>query len=402
MKSDKRVIGPETVRMLELGHPWVLADAWTKQWPTGTVGQVIKLIDNKGGFVATALLDPGEPIAARVLSRSAINVNQEWLHRRLEIAIGLRRYCDLEQTNVYRLVNGEGDGLPGLTIDRYGDYLVVQCYSMIWGPYLTLLQNNLRQLVSCTGIYVKERPRTTRNLENIRPNKQLGYLAWGSAAGARYTVQEQGLKYVVSLEQGLDTGLFPDQRATRRELMKRAPGKRVLNLFAYTGSFSVVAAVSGAVQVTSVDVSSTYSSWAQDNFRQNDLDPSRYRFMVGDCFTVLPALQDKGERFDIVLLDPPSFSTTAKNRFTTKRGTSELVALALGLLVEGGVLMASSNHQKIDVTDYLKELRRGALQAHCDLKVISFAGQPEDFPYPVTFPEGRYLKTVSAVKAVLP
>jgi 23S rRNA (cytosine1962-C5)-methyltransferase len=176
------------------------------------------------------------------------------------------------------------------------------------------------------------------------------------------------------------------------------PGKKVLNLFAYTGAFSVAAAAAGATLVTSVDVSQGYTEWAKSNFGANRINPKRHEFIVGDCMAVLADLKRKGKGYDIVLMDPPSFSTTSKSRFNTRGGTSDVVAAALPLLSGGGLLIASSNHQKVDLPDYLKELRRGALQAGSDLRVIALDGQPEDFPYPVTFPEGRYLKYAVCVK----
>jgi 23S rRNA (cytosine1962-C5)-methyltransferase len=180
--------------------------------------------------------------------------------------------------------------------------------------------------------------------------------------------------------------------------MGRVKGKRVLNLFSYTGAFSVAAAAAGATQVTSVDASPGYTDWAKNNFTANSCNPKQHEFIVGDCLAVLGKLAQSGKSFDVILMDPPSFSTTAKSRFTTRGGTSDLVAAALPLLTDNGLLIASSNHQKVDVADYLKELRRGALQARNDLRVISLLGQPEDFPYPVTFPEGRYLKYAICVK----
>jgi 23S rRNA (cytosine1962-C5)-methyltransferase len=211
-------------------------------------------------------------------------------------------------------------------------------------------------------------------------------------------VQENGLAFLVELETGLNTGLFLDQRANRRDMMQRVPGKRLLNLFAYTGAFSVAAAAAGAAAVTSVDVSAAYLDWARQNFAANRLDPGLHSCIVGDCLSVLAELRQRKARFDVVLMDPPSFSTTAKSRFTTRQGTAELVAAALPLLPPGGLLVTSSNHQKVDLADYLKELRRGALQAGCELRVIRALGQPEDFPFPVTFPEGRYLKYLVSVR----
>ncbi len=398
-KNTVRVVGPETVRMIELGHPWVVADAYTRKWPAGGAGETVELCSARGDFLATALLDPQERIVARVLDRKRIRLDRPWLKGRLQNAIGLRlRQADLNGTTAYRLVNGEGDGLPGLTVDRYADYLMVQLYSAAWRPHLKLVTQLLQELLSPLGIYEKSRPQKTRELEATGDSKNYGRLLAGKAAPQRLEVMENGLTFLITLEQGLNTGLFLDQRRNRHDLMRRVAGKRVLNLFAYTGAFSVAAAAAGATQVTSVDASAGYTDWAKDHFTANRIPLQKHEFIVGDCLAVVARLAQGGRRFDVILMDPPSFSTTAKSRFTTRGGTSDLVAAALPLLTDNGLLIASSNHQKVDVADYLKELRRGALQAGSDLRVISLRGQPEDFPYPVTFPEGRYLKYAICVK----
>jgi 23S rRNA (cytosine1962-C5)-methyltransferase len=395
------MIGPESVRMVELGHPWIIADGYTRRWPTGPAGQVVELSDDTGRFLASALLDPQERIVARVLSRERIQLDQAWLAGRIQAAVSLRRdHAGLgDDTTVYRLVNGEGDGLPGLTVDRYGDYLMVQLYCNGWRPHLKLITKVLQNLLAPAGIYEKARPQKTRELEAVSDSKRYGRLLAGRPAPGNLEVLENGLTFLVSLENGLNTGLFLDQRKNRRDLMTRSAGKLVLNLFAYTGAFSVAAAASGASLVTSVDASPGYSEWGKTNFGANRLNPKQHEFIVGDCLEVLAELARRKKHYNIILMDPPSFSTTAKSRFTTRGGTSDLVAATLPLLTDGGLLIASSNHQKVDLADYLKELRRGALQAASDLRVISLYGQPEDFPYPVTFPEGRYLKYAVCVKS---
>lgn len=399
-KDTARIVGPETVRMLELGHPWVVADAYTRKWPAGCSGESVELSDSQGRFLATALLDPEERIIARVLDRKRIQLDRSWLTERLRSAIELRRHhADLNDSTAYRIVNAEGDGLPGLTVDRYADYLMLQLYSAAWRPHLKLITQLLQELLSPLGIYEKSRPQKTRELEAVSDSKNYGRLLAGKAAPQRLEVMENGLTFLVTLEQGLNTGLFLDQRRNRRDLMQRAKGKRVLNLFAYSGAFSVAAAAAGALQVTSVDASAGYTDWARDNFAANRINPRQHEFIVGDCLAVLGKLEQSGKSYDVILMDPPSFSTTAKSRFTTRGGTSDLVAASLPLLTDNGLLITSSNHQKVDVAEYLKELRRGALQTGCDLRLISMLGQPEDFPYPVTFPEGRYLKYAICVKA---
>jgi len=396
------IVGAESVRMIELGHPWIIADTYTKRWPSGEAGDLVELTDASGRFLATALFDPKDRIVARVLSRERMRLDRGWLKRRLERAVALRRdHADLEGTDAYRLVNGEGDGLPGLTVDRYGDYLMVQIYCAGWRRHLKLVTQALEELLSPAGIYEKTRPQKTRELESEGDSKRYGNLLAGRPAPEPLTVLENGLTYQVSLERGLNTGLFLDQRKNRRDLAGRVEGKRLLNLFCYTGAFSVAAAAAGASLVTSVDASPGYMEQARANFSVNRLNPKRHEFIVGDCLAVLDDMARQKKSFDIIVMDPPSFSTTSKSRFTTRGGTSDLVASALKLLKTGGLLIASSNHQKVDLAEYLKELRRGALQSESSLQVISLTGQPEDFPYPVTFPEGRYLKYAICVKGDL-
>ena len=400
--SQECMVGAESVRMIELGHPWIIADNYTKRWPSGEAGDLVQLTDASGRFLATALLDPKDRIVARVLSRERMRLEPAWLKRRLERAVALRRdHADLGGTTAYRLVNGEGDGLPGLTVDRYGDHLMVQIYCAGWRRHLKLVTQALEEILAPAGIYEKTRPQNTRELESESDTKKYGRLLAGRPAPDPLLVLENGLSYRVSLERGLNTGLFLDQRKNRRDLARRVEGKRFLNLFSYTGAFSVAAAAAGASLVTSVDASPGYMEIARANFGLNRLNPKRHEFLVGDCLAVLDEMARQNKVYDLILMDPPSFSTTSKSRFTTRGGTSDLVAAALKLLKAGGLLMTSSNHQKVDLAEYLKELRRGALQAGHSLQVISLSGQPEDFPYPVTFPEGRYLKFAVCLKGEL-
>ena len=395
-------VGPESVRMIELGHPWIIADNFTKSWPAGNSGDLVELADEKGRFLATALLDPAERVVARVLARERMLLDRAWITKRLRVAIELRlAHADMGDTDAYRLVNGEGDNLPGLTVDRYGEYLLLQLYCSGWQSHLEPVAEALRDMLHPKGIYAKSRPQKTRELEAIGNTKKYGRLITGTPAPQPLQVRENGLNFLVNLEQGLNTGLFLDQRTNRRDLMARAKGKSLLNLFAHTAAFSVVAVSAGAKEVTSVDASPAYTEWGKANFGANRLNPKRHEFIVGDCLAVMRELASQGKSYDIILMDTPSFSTTSSSRFTTRGGTADLVAAALPMLEAGGLLIASSNHQKVDVADYLKELRRGALLAGSGLQVISLASQPEDFPYPVTFPEGRYLKYAVCVKTTV-
>jgi 23S rRNA (cytosine1962-C5)-methyltransferase len=379
--------------MLRLGHPWVIADRYTARWPKTPCGALADLVDEAGATLGTALLDPGARVVARLLDSGRIVPDAAWFGTRLQGAQAVRRWLELGDTTAWRLVNGEGDGLPGLTVDRYGDWLLLQLYTPAWVPHLPALGQALQEVFQPRGIYFKGRPMETRS----KGATVKGELLAGREASRPLVVTEHGLRYEVDLAGELHTGLFLDQRANRRAFRRLATGQRVLNLFAYTGAFSVAAAAGGAVQVTSVDAAPRYLERARENFRLNGIDPGAHEFLAGDCFGELEKLHRSGRQFDLVLMDPPSFSTVRTSRFTTSGGTSDLVQGALALLPPGGLLITSSNHQKVDLVDYVKELRRGALTAGRTLQVIESAGQGGDFPWPVTFPEGRYLKYLVSV-----
>jgi 23S rRNA (cytosine1962-C5)-methyltransferase len=402
-KGWKRcVVGTQTEQMLNLGHPWILRDRFTDQWPPGESGEGIALHGTDGTLLGFALRDDDRRIVARVIAwpppARAPRIDEEWFYARLETALKLRHaHVDLDMTDAYRLVNAEGDQMPGMTVDVYGEFVMLQFYTTMWEPMREPLVQAVQRLMRPQGIYAKFRPRQTRELEK-KKDKRYSTLLMGQEAPNLVQVQENGLTFGVDLKQGLHTGLFMDQRHNRKALMPFCEGRRVLNLFSFTGAFSVVAAASGAREVVSVDASAQYQTWTKNNFALNRLDPQRHRFIVGDCHKVLQELAHAGEIFDIVIMDPPSFSTVGKNRFTTSGGTANLAAAALGVLADGGCLITSSNHQKVDVAEYLKELRRGALQAGTPLRIIQTGGQGADFPFLITCPEGRYLKYVVGVK----
>ena len=384
--------------MLNLGHPWVIADHYTSRWLKTEPGSLVELVTNQDHSLGTALYDPGARIVARRLSTSVVEIDRSWFVACLERAVRSRSWIDFGDTNVARLVNAEGDGLPGLTVDQYGDYLMVQYYTPAWERHLPTIAVALQEVYAPLGIYAKFRTQETRKLAaGKKQTPAQGRLLSGVAAPDDFIVVENGLRYRVDLVKDLNTGLFHDQRRNRLEFRHLSAGCRVLNLFAYTGAFSVAAAAGGATQVTSVDVSGRYLDWARKNFHLNEIAAEDHEFVTGDCFAELDRLQKAGRYFDIVLMDPPSFSTTRKSRFTTSGGTAELVQKALGTLTTGGLLVTSSNLQKMPLDAYLKELRKGSLTAGYQLQVIKVAGQAEDFPFRVGFPEGNYLKYVMSI-----
>lgn len=398
MKHPLCTVGRETKRMLSHGHPWIIADRFTSRWPKLECGSLINLQSEEGVYLGTALCEPEARIIARRLSREEITLDENWLMRQFERALQSRRWLQHSDTTVLRLVNAEGDGLPGLTVDRYNEHLLIQYYTLAWVQHLPLVARALQEVFSPLGIYAKHRPQETRKLAGKNKTMRVkGYLLSGTRASKRLIVHENNLKYFVEIEGGLHTGLFHDQRQNRAEFRRLSAGCRVLNLFSYTGAFSVAAAAGGAALVTSIDASDRYLAWAKENFRLNDISIKPHEFIAGDCFEELDRLHKQGRTYDIILTDPPSFSSTKKSNFTTSGGTSGIIERALKILETDGLLIASSNLQKMLFPDYLKELRKGSDKGSRYLQIIKLAGQAEDFPFTDSFPEGNYLKYVVAV-----
>lgn len=399
MALERLAVGADTVRMLKLGHPWVIADKHTARWPSRLrLGQLAELVSPEGESLGTALIEPGARIIARLLSADAVCLERDWFQERFRAAERLRRDClNLEATDAWRLVNGEGDGLPGLTVEHYGDWLMLQLYTPAWEPHLDTLIGALAKQCKPAGIYLKQRPQQTRELAGqLQQEDRLVKLVAGQAAPELLTVRENGLAFQVRLNEGLHTGLFLDQRDNRTRFRNVSQGRATLNLFCFTGAFSVVAAAGGASTVTSVDVSRRYLDWTRENLQLNDLPLERHELLPGDCLKVLRRLAADGRTFNLAFVDPPSFSTTKRGKFTTKGGTGEILTALFKVLEPGALLFACSNHQKTDWSDYLKELRRGALDAEVDLQILELHGQGADFVYPAGFPDGRYLKCLMA------
>jgi 23S rRNA (cytosine1962-C5)-methyltransferase len=292
--------------------------------------------------------------------------NPDWLTAAREFRSLLYNPAD---TNAWRLVSGAADGFPNAMVDYYGDPLLALWYA----------QPNTALREAFDGGKLAE-----RSMEK-QPTGET------ATPESRFEIVENGLKFLVSLDAGYSTGLFLDQRENRRRLLTSdLRGKTVLNTFAYTCAFSVAAARTGAV-VTSLDLSKRYLDWGRDNFRLNGINPDAHDFIYGDCFDWLARLAKKSRSYDVVLLDPPTFSKAKKGRpFSAEKDYAKLVALAEPLVKPGGKLFCSTNARSLAPQRFLEAIQRGAPRA----RRMEFATQPFDFR--VASGEKPYLKTVWA------
>ncbi len=302
-------------------------------------------------------------------------------------------------TNAFRIVHGESDGLPGLYVDKLGDFLLGQSEHPLDGPVLDELKS-LAGLHGSLGVYHKL---LNRNVRQSKAEAASPQFVWGRPAPARFVVHENGLRFELSFEEGYSVGLFLDQRDNRRRLITGfiaadfpcfapASGAEVLNTFAYTCGFSVAAAYAGA-RATSLDLSKKYLEWGKRNFSLNALDVAQHDFIYGDAFDWMRRLAKKGRAFDCVLLDPPTFSQSKESGvWQAEKSFGKLIEAALPLLKSNGILFASTNAAKLEPENFVGLGRATILSAGLKILQQHYVPQPPDFP--ISRGEPAYLKTI--------
>lgn len=371
---------PALARALELGHPWIYRDHVPRGFsaPAGAWVEV-----TAGEARAYALWDPGSALALRVYSRERIP-DAAFFRERVASALALREALGvLRATDAYRLLHGEGDGVPGVVVDRYGPHLVVSLDSPALEPLVPELAEALLAVVAPASLCLRRR--------GADPGRRLDCLH-GALPPADLVVTEGGLRMRADLHAGQKTGLFLDQRDNRARIGALAAGRRVLNLFGYTGGFSLHAAAGGAASVTTVDVARPAIEAARDNFVLNGLDPSAHAFLAEDVWEYLEGVAARGERFDLVVCDPPSFARSRAQRERALSSYARLHALCLGVVEAGGLYAASSCTTQVGVEAFRDTLAQGARRAGVTLAIVEDRGHPPDHPLSAAHPEGRYLK----------
>jgi 23S rRNA (cytosine1962-C5)-methyltransferase len=299
----------------------------------------------------------------------------------------------------FRLVHGEGDGLSGFLIDAYGEFLIQYVLARglrEWGRRLAeaiCRGAEARGLKTAAG---QPWPRgvlqKVRDKGAAKPGKPVQSTVCGEEPPPKYQVHENGVPFEIHPLAGLNVGLFTDMREHRWRIGRFARGARVLNTFAYTGSLSVAAAMQGAAHVTSVDLSSGVLKWAEENFRLAGLDPARHRFEASDTLRFLEAAARAGERFDLVILDPPTFSAARAASWSMRQDLEALIASAVSLLPRGGILWFSGNSHQLSEQDIDLQIEHGARAAGRELALLETGGLPPDYPTPPALPKARYLK----------
>lgn len=390
----------EVARRIRLGHPWVYREALDpRRVVKDEPGQKVELVDWDGEFVGRGLFDGETAIAVRVMTRDPREqMGPELVQRRARAAVAFRRrFFDFEVDQSMRLVHGESDGLPAVFVDRYGDYLVSQVHSSAALGLLPALYDELEAELSPTAIYEQRR---FRPLSGEAPPRAAAELVRGFAAPIEVEVRERDLRFGVDVTAPLSVGLFSDLRLGRRAVARWASGRRVLNLFSYTGAISVYAAKGGATEVVAVDVAAKAHARARRNFELSGLDPEKPEYIVGDVFKVLARMAERGRQFDLVVIDPPAFAsgTRGGRPWSAVKDFGELACASLRVTAPGGLLCAASSTHKMTQGEFDLSLADGAVRAGTQLRIVERCSLPPDFPVAPGFPEGNYLKFAVAMR----
>lgn len=354
-------------------------------------GESIELIDNQGKFAAYCLVGRQNKGIGWIYSQTAEDVwTEELVYDRLEEAFFKRTKMEsIKQSNAYRLFNGEGDGIGGVTIDYYNEYLLINWYSEGIYRYQDWFLNSIEDLQpKIKGIYA------SRRFRNQALQSKAELIA-GEAAEAGLIIQENQAKYAVTLGTDWMTGIFLDQREVRKFIYEQAQGGKLLNLFSYTGAFSVAAALGANIKTISVDVANRSLAATKEQFELNGLstDPSHHEIRVMDVFAYLDYAKKHDLQFDIIVCDPPSFARGKKKQFQVEKDYPTLAADLFHLTKPGGMTLLSTNHSAYDADRFRQDMVKAAQGVAGTFHLFQQFGLPEDFPTSVDS-ESQYLKVI--------
>ncbi len=368
-------------------HPWVFSRA-IKHIPEGlAAGELVRLVSPEGEYMASGYFNSYSQIAVRIWGyRDGEPVDMMFFKHRFEQAAALRlRYAALADTDAYRLVNGEGDLLPGLIVDRYADWLVVQFHTQGIERWKNEITTALLEAFGPVGI--QERSDSARRGRGEGGSGPLH----GDVPG-QVEIKENGLRYLVDLKEGQKTGFFLDQRDKRLALRRYVKGERVLNAFSYSGGFTVSALAAGADHVVSVDSSAPALDLARANVELNGFSDELCGFVESDVKHYLRNY--KAEPFGVIVLDPPAFIKDRRKKAVGMRGYRAVNEAALKLLARGGILMSCSCSAHLSMEEFRYTLSEAGGAAGRRLQVLETFGHGADHPVGVAFTEGEYLKCV--------
>jgi 23S rRNA (cytosine1962-C5)-methyltransferase len=390
------ILKPGRERSLIRRHPWIFSGAIARVDGSPVSGETVNLLAADGHFLARAAYSPNSQIRARVWTFDPSEpVEADFFRRRIHAALAERHLLNIAcDTDAFRLIHAESDGLPGLIVDRYGDILVLQSLAAGTETWKETLADLLLEATDLKVIYERS-DADVRELEGLLPC--VGFLR-GTNNLNQIIITEHGLKFRVNLETGHKTGFYLDQRTNRQRSRELAKGREVLDCFCYTGGFTLNTLAGGAKSVLSVDASTEALALCRENVSLNALPSNRHTALEGDVFQLLRKFRDEARSFDLIILDPPKFAPTAAQAEKASRGYKDINLLAFKLLRSGGILVTFSCSGGIDAGLFQKIIASAALDAGVEAQIVEHLSQAPDHPVALNFPEGAYLKGLVCIK----
>lgn len=390
--AEAVILKPGREKPIANRHPWIFSGGIRALPPNAADGEIVDVRAHDGQWLAAGYLNRASQIQVRLLSWQRDEaIDDDFWRGRLAAAVARREWLAADgATTAYRLVNGESDYLPGLLVDRYDRWLVLQAGTLGIDRRKQQIARWLLDLTGCVGV-VERSDHALRREEGL--DEISGHLL-GEAPPDRVTIRENGLGFLVDLAGGQKTGYYTDQRANRQRVAAWCRGRQLLNCFAYTGSFGVYALAAGAERVVNLDASVDALELGEENLRLNGLDPeARTESIAGDVFQILRDWQRAGhQRFDAIVLDPPKFAQNRRNLDSALRGYKEINLQAMRLLRPGGILATFSCSGLVSTELFQKVIFGAAVDAGRPMQILEWLQQGADHPVALTFPEGAYLK----------
>ncbi|NVJ55114.1 MAG: class I SAM-dependent methyltransferase [Vibrionaceae bacterium] len=378
-------------KSLRRKHPWVFSRGISKVEGEPSLGETVDVFTHDGKWLAKAAYSPNSQIRARVWSFEKQEINKSFFVKRIKDAQLLREdIIERDGLTGYRLIAAESDGLPGITIDKYQDYLVCQLLSAGSEFHKQTLVEALREVFPDCNIYERSDV-AVRKKEGL---EEVTGVLYGEEPPKSVVIEENGIKISVDIVGGHKTGFYLDQRDSRQQAMKYVKDKEVLNCFSYTGGFGLYALKGGAKRVINADVSQPALDTAKFNAELNEFDISKKRavFLNADVFKLLREYRDQGTKFDVVIMDPPKFVSSKNNLTSGANGYKDINMLAMQILKPGGTLLTYSCSGLMSADLFQKVIADAAVDSGRQVKFIERFEQAADHPTDSAYPEGFYLK----------
>jgi 23S rRNA (cytosine1962-C5)-methyltransferase len=373
-------------------HPWIFSGAIDTVSGDPEFGESVEVYAYNGDFLGIAAYSPTSQIRARFWSFfEKTEIDELFFEERLETAIQLREsrgFSILNPLSAFRLIYAENDGIPGCIIDKYGEYYSVEILAAGPEKHREIIYKVLAKKTGCKGIF-ERCDSDVRKKEGME--KRTG-VVYGIVPETPIPMEENGIRFLIDIRNGHKTGYYLDQRDARKRIGELSSGKKVLNCFCYTGGFGLFALKGNASHVYQVDVSKSALKIAKELLIENKLPTAKATHTEADVFQYLRKCRDKGETFDLIVLDPPKFVEAKDHLQKGARGYKDINLLAMKLLSPNGMLATFSCSGLMDMSLFQKIIADAASDAKKDMQIIERFGQPADHPISLTFPEGQYLK----------